>query len=38
MKELWIEVDESLSEVQKSELLTFAGNFCDVLLVGTADM
>jgi 3-dehydroquinate synthase II len=38
MKELWIEVDESLSEVQKSKLLNFAGNFCDVLLVGTADM
>jgi 3-dehydroquinate synthase II len=38
MKELWIEVDESLSEEQKSKIMNSAAQFCDVLLVGTADV
>jgi 3-dehydroquinate synthase II len=38
MKELWLEVDESLSEEQKSKLLNSAAKFCDVLLVGSANV
>ena len=38
MKELWIEVDGSLSEEQKSKLLNSAAKSCDVLLVDTADV
>jgi 3-dehydroquinate synthase II len=38
LKELWIEVDGSLSEEQKSKLLNSAAKFCDVLFVGTADV
>jgi 3-dehydroquinate synthase II len=38
MKELWIEVNGSLSEEQKSKIMNSAAQFCDVLLIGTADV
>jgi len=38
MKELWIEIDESLPEDQKSRLLNSAAQFCDAVLVDAKDM
>ncbi len=38
MKELWIEIDESLSGDPKSNLLKSASQVCDVILIGTKDM
>jgi 3-dehydroquinate synthase II len=38
MKELWIEIDKSLPEKQKSKLLNSATQFCDVVLVGAKDV
>jgi 3-dehydroquinate synthase II len=38
MKELWIEIDESLPEDQKSRLLNSAAQFCDAVLVGAKDV
>jgi 3-dehydroquinate synthase II len=38
MKELWIEIDESLPEEQKNKLLNSTPQLCDVLLVGAEDV
>jgi len=38
MKELWIEIDESLPEDQKSRLLKSAAQFCDAVLVDAKDI
>ena len=38
MKELWIEIDESLSEDVKNSLLKSAVQVCDTLLVGAQDV
>lgn len=38
MKELWIEIDGSLPEEQKTKLMNSATQFCDVLLVGIEDV
>ena len=38
MKELWIEIDESLSEDVKNSLLKSAAQVCDTLLVGARDV
>ena len=38
MKELWIEIDESLPERQKGKLLTSAAQFCDAVLVEAKDV
>jgi len=38
MKELWIEIDESLSEEEKNKLLKTAARDCDVVLVGAKDV
>lgn len=38
MKELWIEIDESLPEDQKSSLLNSAAQFCDAVLVAAKDV
>ena len=38
MKELWIEIDESLSTNLKSSLLKSASQLCDVILVGAKDL
>jgi 3-dehydroquinate synthase II len=38
MKELWIEIDESLPEDQKNRLLNSAAQFCDAVLVGAKDV
>jgi 3-dehydroquinate synthase II len=38
MKELWVEIAESLPENQKSKLLSSAAQFCDVVFVGAKDV
>jgi len=38
MKELWIEIDESLPENQKNMLLNFAAQTCDAVLVAAKDV
>ncbi|MCW3976494.1 MAG: 3-dehydroquinate synthase II [Candidatus Bathyarchaeota archaeon] len=38
MKELWIEIDESLPEDKKSSLLNSAAQFCDAVLVAAKDV
>jgi len=38
MKELWIEIVESLPADQKSRLLNSAAQFCDAMLVGAKDV
>lgn len=38
MKELWIEIDESISDDLKSNLLKSAAQVCDVILVGAKDV
>ena len=38
MKELWIEIDESLPEDKKSRLLNSAAQFCDAVLVAAKDV
>ena len=38
MKELWIEIDESLSDDLKSSLLKSAAQVCDAILVGAKDV
>ncbi|MGQ9459677.1 MAG: 3-dehydroquinate synthase II [Candidatus Bathyarchaeaceae archaeon] len=38
MKELWIEIDKSLSNELKNTLLSSAAQICDTILVGAEDM
>ena len=38
MKELWIEIDESLSEDVKNDLLKSVAQLCDALVVGAKDL
>jgi 3-dehydroquinate synthase II len=38
VKELWIEINESLSDDPKSNLLKSASQVCDVILIGAKDM
>ena len=38
MKELWIEIDGSLSDDLKSSLLKTAAQVCDVMFVGAKDL
>jgi len=38
MKDLWVEIDATLSENLKNKLLKYASKFCDVALVGAKDI
>jgi 3-dehydroquinate synthase class II len=38
MKELWLELDPSLSDEKKTKLLKSAAVFCDAVLVDTTDV
>ena len=38
MKELWIEIDESLSEDVKNDLLKSVAQLCDAVVVGAKDL